>query len=134
MSAAEKNREALKAIYDHFFAGDVAAMATYLRDDAVIYEAETLPYGGEYTGPQGLHDVLSRVMGTWSDVSFEIAHFLASDKAAAAFGTFHVTSRDTGKKTSFKLCEVWEFEDGKVTSVSPVYGDTALALRALGQA
>jgi len=33
---------------------------------------------------------------------------------------------------SFPLAEMWEFRNGKVVELKPIYGDTALAAAALG--
>ena len=131
MSATEYNRATVRKLYEYFDCGDVAAMAALLHNDAVITEAETLPYAGDYVGPAGLVDVVTKIMSVWEDVSFKVDDVLASETRAAGFGTFSVTSRATGKRVSIKICEIWEFRGDKVSRCYPIYSDTALVLKAI---
>lgn len=131
MADAETNRAILRAIYDHFAAGDVDGMAQYMREDAVIIEADSLPYGGVYRGPEGLKQLLGKISEIWEDVSLDIQDILASDHAAAGYGELRMTVPHTGERIRFQICEVWQFEDGKITRCEPMYFDTARCIAAL---
>ena len=131
-SAIQDNIARLRKIYDCFTSGDIKTMCTYMSDDAVIVEVQSLPYAGEYTGPSGLAEVIGHLGSTWDNLNFELEDILASETRAAGFGTFSGTARATGKPVSFKLAEVWTFKDGKVTRCEPIYGDTAAVREACG--
>lgn len=132
MSNAERNRATLDKIYACFFSGDIAGMCGYLADDVVIAEVENLPYGGDYVGHQGMLDVAAALGGTWDDLALTVDDTLSSETRVAALGTFSGRSKATGERVSFPMCEVWTFrEDGKVTRIEPIYGDTAQVRQAL---
>lgn len=130
MSIAEDNRELLKKIME-VSARDKDELRSYFSPEARFYEPESLPYGGEYYGEDRFKEFREVFAATWSEMSFEMRDILTSDTRAATFGFFTVTSRATGKSTTFPLCEVWEFEDGKIIRVDAIYGDTAKVLEAL---
>ncbi len=134
MSQSEQNRAMLEKIYALFFAGEIDKMTEYLSDDAVITEVQSLPYPGQYFGKDGLRTIVGKLMETWDDLAFEMDDILASDSRAAGIGTFSATSRATGRRVSFPMCEVWEFVDGKIVSCMPIYGDTAQVRQATGMA
>lgn len=135
MSNAERNRALLDKIYACFFAGDIPAMCGYLAEDVVIAEVENLPYGGDYVGHQGMIDVAAALGGIWDELALTVDDTLASETRVAALGTFSARAKATGKRVSFPMVEVWTFrEDGKVTRIEPIYGDTAQVLDAVGAA
>lgn len=132
MSNIERNRALLDKIYACFFAGDIAGMCSYLAEDVVISEVDSLPYGGDYVGHQGMIDVATALGGVWDDIALTVDDTLASETRVAALGTFSARSKSTGDRVSFPMAEVWTFrEDGKVTRIEPIYGDTAQVIRAM---
>lgn len=130
MSRADENRELLRQVTEAS-ARSKDEMMQYFSPDARFYEPESLPYGGEYHGPERFAEFIDVFAATWSSITTEVIDVLASDTRATTFSVATFTSRATGKSATIPLCEVWEFADGKIVRVDAVYGDTVPILRAL---
>ncbi len=62
---AERNREIVRNIYRDAARGDLGFVNSRLSPEFAVIEADGLPYGGTYTGPQGLVEVFGRIRETW---------------------------------------------------------------------
>jgi len=126
MSKEAKDREVLDKIYAAFFAGDMDLWLTYWTEDSVLWEADSLPYGGEAIGLDAIQQTFNQMGEAWSETDLEIHDILGSDERLITYGTWTGTGRKTGKSVSFPFAEVWEFKDQKVAKVIPIYSDTVL--------
>lgn len=123
----------VKAAYEAMLdRGDLEGFLSYFADDGVLLEADSLPYGGRFTGADEIRGALMKVVETFSAFSFKPDIFATSGEWVIAYGTFAVTVRSTGKSVSFPLAEASHVVDGKIKLINPVYGDTAAILEALG--
>jgi ketosteroid isomerase-like protein len=132
MATASENKALLEEVYAAFFAGDLERWFGFIDDDSALIEAACLPYGGEHRGTAAIRAAIGTILECWDDGRFDIDEIYASDTSAIAYGTMHWTARATGTRISFRLAEHWTFDGRKVRAVTPVYGDTALVLSALG--
>jgi ketosteroid isomerase-like protein len=107
-------------------AGDWAAVAEYMSDDLVIVEADSLPYGGAYTGRNALRDLFEKVMAYWEDPSVEMHGITASQDRGVSILTLNVTSRQTGRRLALDIAETFRFRDSKLIEIKPYYFDTHL--------
>lgn len=69
-------------------------------------------------------------METWSEFRFDIAEMLAGETSVIAYGTMVVRGRQTGIEAHFALADRWVVENGQVSEIAAIYGDTVLARRA----
>jgi len=115
----------LRAFYEGLVAGNLApADALFNYDNLVMYEPESLPYGGAYRGKKGLLEGIAAIAAVWKRISFsDLRYSLGEDLAIVNF-TMHAISRATGKELAMPVCEVWKFRDGRVVEVAPFYWDT----------
>ena len=132
MNKADANRDLLKRIYELFFSGDIETMSGLFAPDAVIVEVASLPYAGEYRGPEGMTEIARRLHETWDELALDLQDILASDTRAAGVGIFSAVAKATGERVSFPMAEIWTFEGGKILRCEPIYGDTAAVRRATG--
>ncbi len=122
----------VKAAYEAMLGrGDIDGFLSYFAEDGVLLEAESLPYGGRFTGAEAIRGALVKVGETFSAFSYTPDIFATSGEWVIAYGTFAVTVRATGKSVSFPLAEASQIVDGKIKLINPVYGDTAAILNAL---
>jgi len=126
MSKEAKDREVLDKIYAAFFAGDMELWLTYWTEDSVLWEADSLPYGGGAKGLDAIQQTFKEMGEAWSEADLEIHDILGSDERLITYGTWTGTGAKTGKSVSFPFAEVWEFKDQKVAKVIPIYSDTVL--------
>ena len=108
MSKEDEDRRTLDEIYAAFFSGDLDRWLSFWTEESIIWEAESLPYGGTYRGLE------------------QIKKLAESDERLMAYGTWNGTGQKTGKRVTFPFAEIWVLKDGKVIEVVPIYSDTAL--------
>lgn len=117
--------ELLTQLYDRAHVGDWTSVATMLSDDLVIYEAASLPFGGEYRGRDALQNLYQTVMRYWEAPAVEIYSIVGDDMHVVALMNFTMTSTVTGNTFTQKIAEVSTVADGLVTEMRIHYFDTA---------
>jgi hypothetical protein len=112
---SEQNVEFVKSVYGAFDRGDVPAVLGAFADDIEWYEAEGMPYGGVYRGPEA---VAQKVFGPITEDVDGFAlvreEFIASDGTVAAVVRYTGTGKATGKSLDVPAVHVWDLSDGKL--------------------
>ena len=126
MSKEARDQATLNKIYEAFFSGDMKSWLGFWDEESVIYEAESLPYGGHYQGPEQIKSLAEKMGSLWEDFDFQIQEILGSDSRLIAYGTWNGTGKRTGVRVTVPFTEIWVFKDDRVAEVTPIYGDTAL--------
>ena len=143
-TSALSAEQIVREVYRAFTSTDPGVIEKTVRqhfaDDCVVYEAESLPWGGEY---QGLDNVVAMTLGI-ADPSAPIdaANLIVDDmivREAGPAGTSHVVAVVSfpwrGTETiPMKALEWFVVENGKVTEIKVYLWDTAAAIAALGPA
>ncbi|MET0545254.1 MAG: nuclear transport factor 2 family protein [Caulobacterales bacterium] len=132
MSVADENLKVIRRGYDLFFAGQTEEFFTMFDDEVEMVEADSLPYGGTLKGKSTVTKAIMSVRSNWDKMTLDIHTLTAGDDYVIAYGTFAATGLKTGIKATFPLAEVWRLKNGKVVFLNPVYGDVALANKAMG--
>jgi ketosteroid isomerase-like protein len=111
----EQSLEVIKGMYEAFGRGDVPAVLGAMAADIEWHEAEGMPYGGVYHGPE---EVAQNVFGPQLDDVPDFAvtpeQFLASGDTVAAIARYTGTGKATGKKLDLPVVHVWDVRDGKI--------------------
>ena len=126
MSKETKDRATLDSLYEAFFSGDMESWLSFWNEESIIYEVESLPYGGMHKGLGAIKALAEKMGGLWEDLDLQIHEILGSDSRLIAYGTWNGTGKKSGRRITFPFAEVWVFKDGKVVEVTPIYGDTTL--------
>jgi ketosteroid isomerase-like protein len=116
----------VQAVYAHAGAGEWAACEAYLSPDLVIFEADGLPYAGEYRGRDALRRLHGQVMAHWHEPRIDFHAMTAGDGHVVSLVTFHLTSRATGRSVAMPLAECFRIENGQVAEIRPFYFDPAM--------
>jgi len=107
--------EIVKGLYDAFGRGDVPAALGAMSAEIEWHEAEGMPYGGIYHGPE---EVAANVFGpiTTDVEGFAVTprQLIASGDAVAAVVRYSGTGKVSGKALDVEVVHVWDVRDGKL--------------------
>ncbi|MFE9327116.1 nuclear transport factor 2 family protein [Nocardia sp. NPDC052278] len=129
-----------RAALQNFFAAEAAyitdgahfdAMAACLAPDVVMYQAEHLPYGGEWHGPDGIEHFMAAMSRTWASLEFLEQRFVVDGDAVVIYNRGRMLARATGRMLETSVMQLMAFRDGLITEIRPFYLDTAAVLETL---
>lgn len=116
-------REIQAAVYAAAGARDWEKVESLLHDDFVLYEAECLPFAGEWRGKDALQRCAAAMYGTWADAKVDIHDITGGDTHAVTVLTLTMTPKGGGETFSQTVCEMGEFENGLMKSLKIHYFD-----------
>jgi hypothetical protein len=120
-----RNIDVIRGIYDAAKTGDLASVLQVVAPDAITREAPSLPYGGEFQGPDGMGRLLKQVFSTWAKFEFELKELIDGGETIVALLQARITQRGADQATEMPMVEIWRLRDGKVVELVPYYWDTA---------
>lgn len=97
----------------------------FVNDDCVIREADSLPYGGTYYGPQGFTDLVHTVFGTWQNFALDILN-VWTDNVESMIQVSEITGSTPNGSFKMPMVEYYKVRNGKMSEVTIVYFDTKL--------
>ncbi|MEL7447226.1 MAG: nuclear transport factor 2 family protein [Pseudomonadota bacterium] len=118
-------RELLSAVYAAAGARDWDKVESLLHPDFVLYEAECLPFGGEWRGQDALQRCAAAMYSTWAEAKVDIHDITGGDTWAVTVLTLTMTSKRTGETFSQTVNEAGTFEDGLLKELRIHYFDAA---------
>ena len=115
--------EIAQAIQEIYATLTVEKAREYIAEDFVINEARSLPFGGEWKGPEGFVALMKAIPAAFPNFHFEPGPMVSDGHSMVVFsGTI---SGDTPHgRFSQPFLEYWICRDGKVVSALPVWHDT----------
>jgi uncharacterized protein len=112
---SEQNVEFVKSIYGAFAQGDVPTVLGAFADDIEWFEAEGMPYGGVYSGPEAVaQNVFGPITEDVDGFALVTGEFIASGESVAAVVRYTGTGKATGKTLDVPAVHVWDIRDGKL--------------------
>ena len=115
----------LSAVYAAASARDWERVESLIHPDFVLYEAECLPFGGEWRGKDALQRCAAAMYGTWAEAKVDIHDITGGDSWAVTVLTLTMTSKRTGETFSQTVNEAGTFEDGLLKELRIHYFDAA---------
>jgi hypothetical protein len=125
MTPAAKPATLLAEIYRLAGARDWDAVAARVHPDFTVHEAASLPFGGEWKGPDALQRVAAAMYGTWADASVDIHEIVGGDEWAVVVLSLTMTSKRTGRTFTQTVNEAGRFENGLLKELRIHYFDAA---------
>lgn len=125
----ETNVDIVKKIYELGSSGNFEAMMSLLDPAIVVYEADSLPYGGVYRGLAGMGELMKKIGKLVDGFVVKSEQFFVSGDDIAALIRFTGRSRATGETIDMPVMEVWTVKNGRATSIRPFYWDTSAFAR-----
>jgi ketosteroid isomerase-like protein len=108
-----------------------AGMAACLADDVVMYQAESLPYGGEWRGRQGMERFMAAFSRAWQSLEFIEQRFVSERDTVVVYNRGRLRARASGRVLDTSIMQLISVRDGLVAEFRPFYLDTAAVLEAL---
>ncbi|MDJ0642143.1 MAG: nuclear transport factor 2 family protein [Erythrobacter sp.] len=118
-------RELLSVVYAAAGARDWDKVESLIHPDFVLYEAECLPFGGEWRGKDALQRCAAAMYGTWAEAKVDIHDITGGESWAVTVLTLTMTSKRTGETFSQTVNEAGTFEDGLLKELRIHYFDAA---------
>lgn len=110
-------------------AQDFSIIAETLHEDVVMRQASSLPYGGEWTGHDGVEAWMHAVNSVWSKLEHrDVRIFDGGQDTVFTRARAIVTVRATGETIEFPILHQVTIKDGKFFRAEPFYWDTAALL------
>jgi ketosteroid isomerase-like protein len=122
--------QVVDSIYDAFNRGDISHIVGLVAPGADWQQPKTLPWGGDYTGPQGAAQFFAKLSAEMQTTSFGAKENIAVGDEVFSFGHYEGRSVKTGKSGRAEWMFRWRVQDGKIVSWNS-YIDTAALLAAL---
>lgn len=111
-----------------------APLAPFFAPDVVLYQADSLPYGGVWRGHEGLEQFFRAMSRTWDTFDMEDQKVLATTSPLVVLTQVRARARTTGRELHFPILQAITVEDGHITEVRPFYFDTAAIVDACSPA
>ena len=87
--------------------GDRSALLATLHPDIVLYQPESLPYGGEWRGREAFGQWLDAFVQTWVGVTpTDPVFHTCGDDTLVSTVTMRASSRATGREIVMPICQV----------------------------
>lgn len=117
---AQDNVEVVRTFTDCLRCGDIDACVALLDDANVFSEAASLPFGGDYVGPDGFRAMLSAVNRDFR-VALQPPEIAGTGDwvAVVVRGTF--TARATGRTMPVDCVDIYRLREGKIVRVDVHY-------------
>ncbi len=125
MSEVARPAQLLAEIYGFAGAQDWQAVAARVHPEFTVYEAECLPFGGEWTGPDALQRVATAMYGTWAKAVVDIHEIVGGETWAVVVLSLTMTSKKTGRTFTQTVNEAGRFEGGLLKDLRIHYFDAA---------
>jgi ketosteroid isomerase-like protein len=126
--------EVVQRFYDKALSADVDAIADMLDADAVLYEAESLPFAGTHVGRANVLQLLRTLFAGVALDSVVRGDVLVRGERAAAFLEVPFVLTDAQNPAVMPIVETFLVHNGLITEIRPYYFDTAAIAAAVAAA
>jgi len=107
-----------------------ALLAPYFAPEVVLYQADSMPYGGVWRGHEGLEQFFLAMSQAWDAFEMVDQEFLSDTSPLVVLTRVRARARATGRELRFPILQTITVEDGRITEVHPFYWDTAAIAKA----
>lgn len=131
---SEQNVALVRGLYEAFNRGDVDAVLGAFDENIEWHEAEGMPYGGVYHGPQEVaENVFGPVTNDVENFAVTPEEFYADGDVVIVTSMYSGTAVQSGSEVRIPGIHLWTIREGRVTHLRQ-YADTAKYNEALGVA
>ena len=120
-----KNIEAVQTALKAALAGDYDRLPALIAEDFVIYEAESLPFGGVFRGIQGYIECMQGLNNFWANKGLASPEFFAAgDDMVLILSVFDGYIKRNSQHVKMPTISLWKLKEGRVHSARPFFFDT----------
>jgi ketosteroid isomerase-like protein len=110
-----QSEDIIRSLYEAFARGDVPSVLGGFAPDIEWHEAEGMPYGGVYRGPEAVaQNVFGPIATDVEGFAVVPEQLIAAGDTVAAVVRYTGTGKATGKALDLPVVHVWDISDGKV--------------------
>ena len=102
---------------------DLERACALLHRDLVVHEAGGLPYGGEYYGPQGFRELLTKMNESMELTAGPVTRDCLPDDTVVSRFRLTFTARTSGESVEMGLAELYKIRDGLIVDLDVYYKD-----------
>ena|SRR5687767_11763771 len=107
----------VRSLYEAFGRGDIPTVLAGFADDIEWNEAEGMPYGGQYHGPDAVaENVFGPITSDFDDFDVSPEEILADGDRVVVLLTYTGTAKESGNKLNMPAAHVWKIRNGKMAS------------------
>jgi uncharacterized protein len=117
----------IDSMYDAFSRGDIAYILAHVAPGASWRQSKMLPWGGDYTGPEGAREFFGKLAAEMETTAFRAHQNIEVGDEVFSFGYYEGRSLSTGKIAGSEWMFRWRIADGKIAGYE-AYIDTAAML------
>jgi ketosteroid isomerase-like protein len=118
------------SIYEAFQSGDIPRILAQVAPGAKWRQSKSLPWGGDYTGPEGAGEFFRKLNETMETIAFDVQENIEHGDEVFSFGSYTARSRKTGRTGTAEWMFRWRAQGGKIVSWES-YIDSAPLVAAL---
>ena len=122
-----------RAVVEGFATMTVEQARTLISDDLVLHEAEGLPFGGTYRGPEGFVELMQRIRADYPSFRFEL-DCLVGDGVENVLFQGRMSADTPNGHLTMPVMERWRFENDKAVEIIVCWHDTKRAAAMFGTA
>ncbi len=125
----------LRNIMVAYLQGDLSPLLEIAADDIVWDSNARKPqfrFGGAFRGRVGLQEALSLIAAEFAMLRYDVQEIVGDGDTIWALSDVILSEHKTGKRTSIRLANRWQFRDGKLIRFTEFF-DTAGVLADLGR-
>ncbi len=125
----------LRKIMGAYLQGDLTPLLEIAADDIVWDSNARKPqfrFGGVFHGRVGLQEALSLIASEFAMLRYDVQEIVGTGDTIWALSDVILSEHKTGKRTSIRLANRWQFRDGKLVRFTEFF-DTAGVLADLGR-
>ena len=113
--------------------GDFHALAATLDPECVLYQPASLPYGGEWHGPEGFERWLKAFGVQWSSLEVKDSEFYPVGDIVFSRSHVYAVARASNQAVDWPLLQFFRMRDSRILELRPFHWDTAAMLPALNR-
>jgi uncharacterized protein len=110
-----QSEDIVRDLYEAFARGDVPSVLGGFAPDIEWHEADGMPYGGVYRGPEEIaQNVFGPIAADVEGFAIVPEQLIAAGDTVAAVVRYTGTGKATGKSLDLPVVHVWDIRDGKM--------------------
>ena len=126
----ERDLEKIEELYNAQQKRDVRSILMLMSQDVEIIQSDELPWGGHYTGHEGVKKFLG-ALTEQIDSQVQVERMIDSGDKIAVVGRTVGKTRKTKLEFDVPIVHIWSMREGQVIRFEP-YIENATMLTALG--
>ena len=125
----ERDLEKIEELYSAQQKRDIRSILMLMAEDVEIIQSTELPWGGHYTGHDGVKQFLTRLTEQ-IDSQVQVERMIDAGEKVAVVGRTVGSARKTKLEFDVPIVHIWTMREGQVVRFEP-YIDNATMLAAL---